>query len=155
MIDPVSAQRSQAVQALHQQPSGPEPADLAPVATEDRLRFEAALNGPQTVEEAKPVEVAQLSGDDPWVIHPNDPADAAPPVPTVGERILDGMTSFRDAWGEAQNVIQQIGERTKDVSPTEMLAIQFQVSHSTIMLTMVGQEVGTLSQKIDGLLKTG
>lgn len=178
MIEQVAARRVVNIEDVIERIEAAMPVGPGHAASADVARFEVAMARPvdevQAIQAAPPpeaplapgpaelhlaqatpaVEPAQQSGGaDPWIITP--PADQVPDVsiPGVGERVLDGMTNFRDAWSEAQSLIEQLGQR--DLTPPELLSIQFQISHSTIMLSMVGQEVGTLSQKIDGLLKSG
>lgn len=121
------------------------------VSEQDKALFEERLNAP-AAEEYITVEVgAPVQSHGNWVL----PAPPAPPgVLSVGERILQSMNGFQDTWSGAVESMQMLTARN-DLKPAEMLNIQFQIGYSSMMLSTISQEVGSISQKIDGLLKTG
>ena len=115
-------------------------------------RFEAAM---EQVENAAPateaVQPADLQATDPWVIPAVSPEGTEI---SIGDRILDGMGSLRDGWSNTVDAMQDLQEQN-NLQPADMLSLQFQMSHTSLMLGMVSQEVGSITQKIDGLLRVG
>ena len=156
MIDPVAARPAgaraaelySAAEAGLQGPASQGPGALSP---QDQALFEQRMSAPRAGETIT-VEIRQPAVEPKeWVL----PGPPKPPgVLSVGERILQGMNSFQESWAGAVGSIETLATRT-DIQPTEMISIQFQIGYSSMMLATVSQEVGSISQKIDGLLKTG
>ena len=151
MIDPVSSRPAGTLVADIQQLA--DGVDYGPgvVSEQDRALFLERLNAP-VAEEHITVDVsASIQQEATWVL----PAPPTPPgVLSVGERILQSMNSFQDSWAGTVESMQLMTSQA-ELKPAEMLNIQFQIGYSSMMLSTISQEVGSISQKIDGLLKTG
>jgi hypothetical protein len=161
MIEPVSARTTTQLQEVYERYAQHSPAGPSEISAGDQQRFEAALNrvsspqGPERAAGVEETQVAQLQSNDPWVISP--PAVhgvTGPAVPTIGERILDGMTNLREGMAETQRLYQEMRDNPV-VDPVAALNLQMQMNQTSIMLQLTTSEVSTISQKIDGLLKTG
>ncbi|MEM8985355.1 MAG: hypothetical protein AAGC95_01405 [Pseudomonadota bacterium] len=151
MIDPITSRPAGVLVAEIQQSA--HGVDYGPgvVSEQDRALFLERLNAP-VAEVAVTVDVsASVQQETGWVL-------PAPPTPagvlSVGDRILQSMNSFQDSWSNTVESMQLMTSQVK-LEPAEMLSIQFQMGYSSMMLSTISQEVGSISQKIDGLLKTG
>ena len=92
---------------------------------------------------------------DPWVIAPPPGSvNPGPAVPTVGERILNGLTNLREGVDSMQIQMETMRNNTQ-MSPAAILDLQMQLNQTQLMLQLTTTEVSMVSQKIDGLLKTG
>ncbi|MEM9618005.1 MAG: hypothetical protein AAF936_08605 [Pseudomonadota bacterium] len=150
MIDPVMSRPAGTLVADVQQ--SVDGLDYGPgvVSEQDKALFQERLNAPAAEDLAVDVG-APVQQQASWVL----PAPPTPPgVLSVGERILQGMNGFQDSWSGAVDSMQMLASRN-DLKPAEMLNIQFQIGFSSMMLSTISQEVGSVSQKIDGILKTG
>jgi hypothetical protein len=156
MIEPVSARSTTKLQEVYDRFAQHREQGAGEVAPGDQQRFEAALKGaPQAPDQAREIQVAQVQTGDPWVMQRPAPAgQAAPAVPTIGERILDGMGSLRDGWHSMGESLREVAAKP-NITIADALNLQIQMSQTTAMMQIVSQEVGTVSQKLDGLLKTG
>ena len=158
MIEPVSGRTTTQLQEIYDRFA--ERAESGPdrVRPGDQERFEAAFARSEAVERQAPVhtaaetQVAQAPSTDPWVLPP--PAGTAgPEVPNVGERILDTMHNLREGWNETNALMEDMMSRP-GITMMELMNLQVQVQQTTVMMQLVSQEVGTVSQKVDGLLRT-
>lgn len=150
MIDPVTSRPAGALGAEIQQIASNVDYGPGVVSPEDQALFAERLNAPRpdAVAAGADISVQQSAT---WVL----PAPPAPPgVMSMGDRILQSMNSFRDGWTGTVEAMETLVSRN-DIKPAEMLNIQFQIGYSSMMLSTVSQEVGSIAQKIDGLLKTG
>jgi len=152
MIEPVSAHRVGGAAALQMQdwaspanPAAPDPTDVS--------RFETAMA--DKAERVDGVEVAQLETNSTWVIAPPAGAEAAQGAPSIGERVVDGLTSYRDAFESTALRMQELNQGGVLINPGDALRMQWQMTLSTITIDLVTKEVGGVSRKLDGLLKTG
>ena len=151
MIDPVASRPAGTLVADIQQSA--DSVDYGPgvVSEQDRALFLERLNAPVAEEEIAVNVSAPVQQEASWVL----PAPPTPPgVLSVGERILQSMNSFQDSWSGTVESMRTLATQT-DLKPADMLNIQFQMGYSSMMLSTISQEVGSISQKIDGLLKTG
>lgn len=121
-------------------------------SVDDIARFEAAMQPVEnTGSVVDTVQHIDLQAQDPWVV----PAVSVENTgPSIGDRILNGMEGLREGWTDTVHAMESLQSRN-DLQPTDILNLQFQMSHTSLMLTMMSQEVGSITQKIDGLLKTG
>ena len=151
MIDPVAARPAGTLATEIGQIASGVSHNPGAVTPGDEALFEQALNAPRT-DNTLTLEIAPpVAQPETWVI----PAPAQPAgVLSVGERILEGMNSFKESWAGTVDSMKTLASRT-EMQPSEMMQIQFQIGYSSLMLSTVSQEVGSISQKIDGLLKTG
>ncbi len=121
------------------------------VSEQDKALFAEKLNAPVESEQLRADASVPAQQEPTWVL-------PAPPTPagvlSVGERVLQGMSTFKEGWAGAVDAMQMLASRD-ELKPSEMINIQFQLGYSSMMLSTVSQEVGSISQKIDGLLKTG
>lgn len=121
------------------------------VSEQDEALFAEKLNAPAESSQLRADASIPVQQEPTWVL-------PAPPTPSgvlsAGERILQGMSTFKEGWAGAVEAMQMLASRD-ELKPSEMINIQFQLGYSSMMLSTVSQEVGSISQKIDGLLKTG
>ena len=161
MIEPVSARTTTQLQEIYEQFSQHAERGPAAVSPGDQQRFEAALartsdiQGSEAVARTEEIQVAQLQTSDPWVIAPPPGSvNPGPAVPTVGERILNGLTNLREGVDSMQIQMETMRNNTQ-MSPAAILDLQMQLNQTQLMLQLTTTEVSMVSQKIDGLLKTG
>ena len=151
MIDPVTARPAGMLVADAQAAANGSNLGPGAVSAQDKALFEEKLNAPLSADRLAVDVGASIEQRPTWVL----PAPPTPPgVLSVGERILQGMNSFQDGWSGAVDAMETLASQN-DLKPAEMLNIQFQLGFSSMMLSTISQEVGSVSQKIDGLLKTG
>jgi len=162
MIEPVGARSTAQLQEVYDRfAQNLEQQGPGAVLPGDQQRFEAAMAGPVRAGGTPPpasmaeTQVAQVRTADPWVLSaPSESFTAGPQVPTLGERILDGMTDLREGWNGIADRVQEVMSKP-NISLTDAIDLQVRISQTTLMVQAVSQEVGTVSQKIDGLLKSG
>lgn len=150
MIDPVSARPvATYYDNIHIYATGT--GNPGVVSESDKALFEEKLSKLSVNDNITTDTDVFVQQGDRWVL----PAHSVPEgVKTVGERILDSMDSFQEHWSSSLDAIKRLTEK-EELHPSEMLNIQFQIGYSSMMLATISQEVGSVSQKIDGLLKAG
>lgn len=158
MIEPVGARPVADLHEVYQWYTEGEQAPLNAAAA-DRARFEAAMDveaAPQVpaVQVAQNTTAADPAATDGWVL-PATPEEASRiPAPTLGDRILDGMTGLRDGWSEMKAAIDAAATNPV-MQPAEMVRMLYEVQQATVVFSLVTNEVSQASKKVDGLLKTG
>ncbi|MEM7529304.1 MAG: hypothetical protein AAF416_16810 [Pseudomonadota bacterium] len=110
------------------------------------------VDGPDVVTDD--VQVAQAGQVDSWVVQPQPQpgVEAAEASRAIGDRILDSFTEARDAWRRMEGVTELFAE---GMDPARMLMAQYQMSIASVSVTTLSNSVHGLTQKLDGLLKTG
>ena len=158
MIEPVGARPVADLHEIYQWYTNNNPGP-APASAADQARFEAAMEVSQAqiappVEMARPITEATSTDSNLWVLPPTGPEANQVPPPTLGDTILDGMTNLRDGWSEMRESLNTI-EANPKLEPTEMVKVLYDVQQTTILFSLVTNEVSQASRKVDGLLKAG
>lgn len=161
MIDPVSGRSTARLQELYDRFARNVEGSPGEVSPGDQQRFEAALSrssepiGHTSTADVGATRVAQMQVADPWVVAPPGRSGVAgPAAPTMGERILDGVNNLRDSWHALDQQTQKLVSNP-DFSIVDLLNFQVQAQQTSLVIQITSTEVGTITQKVDGLLKTG
>ena len=79
--------------------------------------------------------------------------DAAAGSRHIGDDILNGMENMRRQF---ENTMTQVTQsiQAANLSPQEMINIQFMIAQASVTITLVGKEVGSVDEKVDTLLKS-
>jgi hypothetical protein len=153
MIEPVGAYGVHQVES----PFERQAVDFGPgkVSAGDQERFEALLGRTKEVAaDGENMQVAQMNGGDFWIKQPAQAlGPAAPPPPTIGDTILNGMQDFKDGWTHMMDTVGDMAKQV-DFTPAELIRIQFQIQQTSISIGLVMNEMGSFDQEVSQLLRT-
>lgn len=126
----------------------------ASARSEDVARFEDAMNAPEVPAFAENGvdAVAQPVHFVPPMAEPEKSEETTPP--SLGESILDGINSLRSRFeASAAEIKDYLDTRSVDMTVSDMISVQMQISTLTIQQDLMGKIVGKATQNIDQMLK--
>ena len=156
MIEAVGARPAGSLQEVYLQVAQaggqlPEP----PAA--DRRAFEAAMEraeAPAQVEPSTRADVAAAAADNPWIVPPSVTDAGGAPAVGFSERMMDSLVQVRETLEVQRAHIDSVRANPESLSQVDMLGLLHDVQQATMVYTLVVNEVGQVSSKIDGLLRT-
>ena len=123
----------------------------------DRQAFEAAMERVEAQAQIEPStrpDVPAAAADNPWIVPPTVTDTGGAPATEMSERLMDGVVQVRDNWDTHRAQVEAIRVDPASMSQVDMMGLLYELQQSTMVYTMVVNEVGQVGSKIDGLLRT-
>lgn len=157
MIEAVSARPPGSLQELYLQ-AGQSGGQLSDPPAADVQAFDAAMERLEVaqaqIEPSTGTDVVAPAADNPWIVPPSVSGADGPADTGLGLGIADTMVEVRDLWDSQRTQVDSLRLDAGNMSQAEMLGMFYDISHSTVVFSMVTTEVGQVDSKIDRILRT-